>query len=58
MFNYVALILVCTLGMRMLDDDRNHVSIEEWAIYAVTLFAAWKLVESLIQYIRDHEGGI
>lgn len=58
MFNYAALILIGALGMSILDNDRTQVSLEEWAIYAVMLFSAWKLVQSMIQYIRDHEGGI
>lgn len=58
MFNYAALILIGALGMSILDNDRTQVSLEEWAIYAVMLFSAWKLVQAMIQYIRDHEGGI
>jgi hypothetical protein len=44
--------------MTILDTDRTRVSVEEWAIYAVILFAAWKLVQAMIQWIRDNEGGI
>jgi hypothetical protein len=58
MFNYAALILIGALGMAILDNDRTQVSLEEWAIYLVMLFSAWKLVQTMIQYIRDHEGGI
>ena len=58
MFNYAALLLIGALGMSILDNDRKQVSLEEWAIYAVMLFSAWKLVQAMIQYIRDHEGGI
>jgi hypothetical protein len=58
MFNYVAMIIVCVLGMSILDDDRTKVSPEEWVIYAVMLFATWKLIQAMIQHIRDHEGGI
>lgn len=58
MFNYAALIVIGALGMTILDTDRTRVSVEEWAIYAVILFAAWKLVQAMIQWIRDNEGGI
>jgi hypothetical protein len=58
MFNYAALIVIGSLGMTILDTDRTRVSVEEWAIYAVILFAAWKLVQAMIQWIRDNEGGI
>lgn len=58
MLNYVAMIVIGVLGMSILDTDRTSVSTEEWAIYAVILFAAWKLVQAMIQWIRDNEGGI
>jgi len=58
MLNYVAMIVIGVLGMSILDTDRTSVSIEEWAIYAVIMFAAWKLVQAMIQWIRDNEGGI
>jgi hypothetical protein len=58
MLNYAALIVIGSLGMTILDTDRTRVSVEEWAIYAVILFAAWKLVQAMIQWIRDNEGGI
>ena len=58
MFNYAVLIVIGSLGMTILDTDRTRVSVEEWAIYAVILFAAWKLVQAMIQWIRDNEGGI
>jgi hypothetical protein len=56
--NYTALIIIGVIGMSALDTDRTSVSIEEWAIYAVILLAAWKLVQAMIQWIRDNEGGI
>lgn len=58
MLNYVALILVAVIGMSVLDDDRTSVSTEEWIIYAVMLFAAWKLVQAMIKYIQENEGGL
>ncbi|MFM8443259.1 MAG: hypothetical protein ACKN9W_07960 [Methylococcus sp.] len=58
MLNYTLLIVAGALGMSVLDSDPTSVSIEEWAIYAVMLYAFWKLVQLMIQMIRDHEGGI
>lgn len=58
MLNYVALIIVAVIGMAVLDEDRTRVSIEEWAIFAVMIFAAYKLVQAMIQHIKDHEGGL
>jgi hypothetical protein len=56
MLNYIALIVVAVIGMSVLDEDRTRVSLEEWAIYAVMMFAAWKLVQAMIRYIQEHEG--
>lgn len=58
MLNYAALIIVGALGMTILDTDRTRVSIEEWAIYIVMLFAAWRLVQAMIQWIQENEGGL
>lgn len=58
MLNYAALVIIGALGMSILDQDHAHVSIEEWAIYGVMLFAAWKLVQEMVQYLKDNEGGL
>lgn len=58
MLNYVAIIVVAVIGMAVLDEDRTRVSIEEWAIFAVMIFAAYKLVQEMIRRIRDSEGGL
>jgi hypothetical protein len=58
MLNYVALIIVAVIGMAVLDEDRTQVSIEEWAIFAVMIFAAYKLVLAMIQHIKDNGGGL
>ena len=54
MLNYAALVVVGALGMSILDQDHAHVSIEEWAIYGVILFSAWKLAQEIMQYYKDH----
>ena len=58
MLNYILLIVAGAIGMSLLDGDPTSVSIEEWAIYAVMLYPFWKLIQAMIQLIRDHEGGI
>ncbi len=58
MLSYTLLIVAGAIGMSVLDSDPTSVSIEEWAIYVVMLYAFWKLVQLMIQMIRDHEGGI
>jgi hypothetical protein len=58
MLNYAALIVIGALGMSILDQDHAHVSIEEWAIYGVMLFSAWKLVGEMVQFYKDHEGDL
>lgn len=56
MLNYAALVIVGALGMSILDQDHAHVSIEEWAIYGVILFSAWKLTQEIVQFYKDHDG--
>jgi len=58
MLNYAALIVIGALGMTILDTDRTRVSIEEWAIYIVMLFSAWRLVQAMIKWIQENEGGL
>ena len=58
MLNYVLLIVAGAIGMSVLDSDPTAVSLEEWAIYAVMLYAAWKLVEAMIRYIQENDGGL
>ncbi len=40
MLNYFALALVSTLGIVFLDDDPASVSVQEWVLYAVLVYAA------------------
>lgn len=58
MFNYTLLIAIGALGMSVLDSDPTQVSMEEWAIYAVMLYSAWKLVQRMIELIRENGEGL
>ena len=40
MLNYFALALASTLGIVFLDDDPSSVSVQEWILYAVLIYAA------------------
>lgn len=54
MLNYILLIIVSALGMAVLDDDRNHVSIEEWVLYAVMLYSAYRLVTVMVKLLKEN----
>lgn len=53
MLNYLLLIIVSAVGMAALDNDPTSVSLEEWAIYGVMLFACWKLVQRMIEALKE-----
>lgn len=40
MYNYAALALASTVGIVFFDDDPSSVSIQEWILYAVLIYAA------------------
>lgn len=58
MLNYTLLIAIGALGMSVLDSDPTRVSLEEWAVYAVMLYSAWKLVQRMIELIRENGEGL
>ncbi len=40
MYNYFALALVSTIGIVFLDDDPDSVSVQEWILYAILIYAS------------------
>jgi hypothetical protein len=56
--SYVLLIVIGALGMAVLDGDPTSVSLEEWAIYAVMLYSTWKLIQRMIDLIRENGEGL
>ena len=58
MISYVLHILFGALGMSLLDGDPTSVSLEEWAIYAVMLYSTWKLIQRMIDLIRENGEGL
>ena len=40
MFNYFALFTAAVIGIVVLDDDPTSVSIQEWVLFAVMIYAA------------------
>lgn len=47
--NYFALILVSVFGIVFLDDDITRVSIQEWILFAVMIYA----VRGIFHHYRD-----
>ncbi len=58
MVSYVLLIVTGALGMSVLDGDPTSVSLEEWAIYAIMLYSTWKLIQRMIDLIRENGEGL
>ncbi|QSA99206.1 hypothetical protein [Methylococcus sp. EFPC2] len=48
-FNYFALFLVSVVGIVFLDDDITSVSIQEWILFAVMIYA----VLGIFRHYRD-----
>ncbi len=40
MFNYVALFTIAVIGIVVLDEDPTSVSIREWVLFAIMIYAA------------------
>jgi len=53
MINYVLLIIISAIGMAALDQDPNSVSLEEWALYAVIIYSAWRLILTMIRLLKE-----
>lgn len=43
MFNYIALLTVAMVGIVFFDDDPTSVSIQEWVLFAIMIYAAGQL---------------
>ncbi len=44
--------------MSVLDGDPTSVSPDEWAIYAVMLYSTWKLIQRMVDLIRENGEGL
>lgn len=53
MINYVLLIIISAIGMAALDQDPNSVTLEEWALYAVIIYSAWRLILTMIRLLKE-----
>jgi hypothetical protein len=56
LFNYFALFLVAVLGIVVLDDDPTGVSIQEWVLFAVMLYAAVGFFRCYRRLVWDSRG--
>ncbi|HWO99245.1 MAG TPA: hypothetical protein VNL74_01280 [Methylococcus sp.] len=50
MINYFLLFLAAVVGIVVFDDDRTSVSVQEWVLFAIMLYAAL----SFFRRYRDH----
>ncbi|MBP1149772.1 MULTISPECIES: hypothetical protein [Methylocaldum] len=53
MYNYFALSLVALVGIVVFDDDPTGVSLQEWILYAVLLYAAFSFFRRYLAQIRQ-----
>jgi hypothetical protein len=51
MWNYFALFMVAVIGIVVLDEDPTSVSIQEWVLFAVMIYAA-------ISFFRSYRDSI
>lgn len=54
MINYFLLIMAAVVGIVVFDDDPSGVSIQEWVLFAVMLYALRGLLISLRKFIREN----
>ena len=57
MLNAIALVLVSTIGIVFFDDDPSSVSVQEWILYAVLVYAAIDCLRKLAELARRDRDG-
>lgn len=55
MYIYFALALVSTAGIVFLDDDPSSVSMQEWILYAVLIYAAVGFVRKFLELVEQEK---
>ena len=55
-FSYLVLIVVSTIAMLVLDEDPTQVSVTEWCLFTIILFAGFLMVKEVKKRaMDDHE---
>ena len=55
MFNYIALLTVAMVGIVFFDDDPTSVSIQEWVLFAIMIYAAGHLYRLFRELANDQD---
>ncbi len=55
MYNYFGLALFSTIGIVFFDDDPGSVSIQEWILYAILIYAAVGFVRKFIELAEQEK---
>jgi hypothetical protein len=55
MYNYFAMALASTIGIVFFDDDPSSVSIQEWILYAVLLYAAIGFLRIYVKLVSQNK---
>jgi hypothetical protein len=58
MYNNFALALVSTIGIVFFDDDPSSVSIQEWVLYAILLYAAVGFLREFLALAAKEKDGL
>ncbi len=51
MYNYFALALAATIGIVLLDDNPDSVSVQEWILYAVLIYSSVGFLRKYLETI-------
>ncbi len=54
--NYFALFLAAVIGIVVFDDDPTGVSLQEWILFVVMIYAALSFVRIYREIVREHYG--
>jgi len=56
MLNSIALVIVSTIGIVFFDDDPSSVSVQEWILYAVLIYASIDCLRKFVELAdRDRD---
>lgn len=56
--NYFALFVAAVVGIVVFDDDPTGVSLQEWVLFAVMLYAGWSFFRIYRRMVREQYGNL
>lgn len=58
LLNYFALFVAAVVGIVVFDDDPTGVSLQEWVLFAVMLYAGWSFFRIYRRLVREQYGNL